>query len=236
MVLVAWSIMIVGGASLAKMAEHFPSALPSSSRTLATFSYNTTAIAGVVGTLLVLAGVIIALPGFARFVHSNEWPEVRRTFVKPVASSVALIGATIGLSEWAHHLNTSQRNGGNNVYSGAFIAFALVVVITIGLWTRASVTVASRIEFTPRALRWESYFALGVCLSSIIVVVSATAWWIQMGLHAPWFLNGTPIGISTSPWSAHVVVTVLVMVIATVTALWGAARVAMSYRPSRVNS
>lgn len=235
MVLVAWSIMIVGGASLVKMAEHFPSALPSSSRTVATFSYDTAAIAGIVGTLLVLAGAAVALPGFARCVRQNKWPEVRRTFVKPIVSSAVLSGATIGLSEWAHHLNTSQRNGGNNAYSGAFLAFALVVVITIGLWTRASVAAASRIEFTPRALRWESYFALGVCLSSIVVVASATAWWIQIGLHAPSFLNGAPTGISASPLSAHMLVTVLVMVLGTATALWGAVRVAMTYRPRRVN-
>jgi hypothetical protein len=236
MVLVAWSIMIVGGVGLVKMAEHYSSSLPSPSRTLATFFYDATAIAGIVGTLLVLSGAAVALPGFARFVRQYKWLEVRRTFGRPILASAILVGATIGLSAWAHHLNTSQRSGGNNVYAGAFIALALVLVITIGLWTVAGVVTASRIDFTPRVLRWESFLALGVCLSSIVVVVGATAWWIQMDRHAPWFLNGTPFGASTSPWTAQLIVTALLMAIATAAALWGAVRVAMSYRPSRVES
>jgi len=48
-----------------------------------------------------------------------------------------------------HHLNSAQRNGGDGVYSGVFLAFALLVVITIGLWTTTGVAVASRIDFTP---------------------------------------------------------------------------------------
>ena len=236
MVLVAWSIMIVGGASLAKMAEHFMVSLPTTFRGTATFAYDATAVAGIVGTGLVLFGVIIALPGFVRLLRANEWPQVRRTISRSVLSSVALIVATIGLASWAHHLNSTQRNGGAALYSAAFMVFALVVVITIGLWTRASVAAASRIDFTPRELLWESSIALGVCLSSMVVVTAATAWWIQMSLHAPWFLSGTLSGTSGSPWSARVLFTVLVMALATVTALWGGLRVVMTYRPDRVHA
>jgi len=236
MVLVAWSMMMIGGASLVKTAEHFPTALPAQSRVVTQFAYNVTAAAGMAGTLLVLAGAFVALPGFVRFLRAKKWSEVRRVFVISLVASAALVVTTFGLSFWAHHLTTAQRNGADNAYSGVFLAFVLLVVVTIGLWTRASVSVASRINFSPRALRWESGLAIGVSLASILVVVSATMWWIQMGLHAPWFLQGTAPGIATSAWSAHLVVTMLVLVFGTLSALWGASRVALTYRPTRFNA
>jgi hypothetical protein len=232
MVLVSWSIMIVGGASLVKTAEHFSAALPAKSRVLAQFAYDTTAVAGAVGTLLVAAGAFVALPGFVRFLRASQWPQVRASFVRSMVASVMLVPSTAGLSLWAHHLNTAQRNGADHLYSGAFVAFALLVVVTIALWTRTGVAIASRIDFTPRELRWESGFAIGVSLSSVVVVASAVLWWVQMGLHAPWFLEGTTTGVATSPWSAQLVVTVVVLALGAASAVWGASRVAATYRPA----
>jgi len=200
-VLVAWSMMAVGGASFVKMAEHFRAALPTSSRAVAIVAYDTTALAGLLGTLFVVVSVTGALPGFVRFLRADKWPQVRGMFVRSVVSSLVVVVATAGLSWWAHHLNSAQRNGGDGVYSGVFLAFALLVVITIGLWTTTGVAVASRIDFTPRELRRESCLAIAVSLSSIVVVASAAVWGVQIGLHAPWFLNGTAAGVATSPWS-----------------------------------
>jgi hypothetical protein len=236
MVLVAWSIMVVGGVGLAKTAEHFAVALPARSHFLAQFAYNSALVAGIAGTLFVVAGVAVASPGFVRFLRANRVIEVRRSFLRPIVASAVLVIATFGLASWAHHLSTAQRNGTDGLYSGAFLAYALLVVGTIGLWTIVSVTVASRIDFTPRALRWESWFAVGVSLLAVVVFGSTTLWWIQMSLHAPWFLEGTATGTAASPWSAQLITTVLVMSLSSVTALWGASRVAMTYRPTRWNA
>jgi hypothetical protein len=233
MVLVAWSIMMIGGASLVKTAEHFSAALPAQSRAVTQFAYTATAVAGAVGTLLVIAGAFVALPGVVRFLRAKKWSEVRRVFVISLVASAALVITTFGLSFWAHHLTTAQRNGADDAYSGVFAAFVVLAVVTIGLWTRASVAVALRINFSPRELRWASGLAIGASLSSILVVVSATIWWIQMGLHAPWFLQGTAPGITTSAWSANLVVTMFVLVLGTLSALWGASRVALTYWPTR---
>jgi hypothetical protein len=235
MVLVAWSIMMIGGASLAKTAEHYSSALPARSRTVAAIAYNATAVAGVVGMLLVLAGACVALPGFVRFIRAKKWTGVRSVFAMSLVASATLIVATLGLSLWAHHLTSAQRNGSDNPYAAAFVAFVLLVVVTVALWTRASVAAALRIELTPRQLRWESGFAIGVSLSSIAAVVGAALWWNQMGLYAPQFLNGTT-GAGASPWSTRLVAIILVMGLGAVTALWGASRVALTYRPMRLNA
>lgn len=232
MVLVAWSIMIVGGAGLTKTAEHFAVAMPSRSRELAQFAYNVTAVAGIVGTLFVAAGAFVAFPGFLRLIRAKRWTKVRATFVWPVATFAVLALATFGLSLWARHLDAAQRNGSDHIYSGAFLLLALLVVVTIGLWVRAIITVASRIDFTARTLRWESWLALGVSISSMFVIASTVLWWIQMGLHAPWFLQGTAVGDTASPWSLNLVASVVPMALAALIALWGASRIAVSYRPT----
>jgi len=235
-VLVAWSIMMVGGASLVKTAEHFSAALPAQSPSITQFAYSATAVAGMVGTLLVIVGAFVALPGFVRFLRAQKWSEVRRMFVTSLVASAALVVSTLGLSLWAHHLTTAQRNGADGAYSGVIVAFVLLVVVTIGLWTSMSVAVASRIDFSPRELRWASGLAIAVSLSSILVVVGATVWWIEMGVHAPWFLQGTAPGIATSAWSAHLVATMFVLVLGTLSALWGASRVALTYGPKRIDT
>lgn len=229
-VLVAWSVMVIGGAALEKTAEHFPAALPARSRAFAEFSFNATAVAGIVGSLLVIVGALIAIPGLARFLRAKRWPEVRKRFWTATLVSAVLVVATLGLSLWAHHLTPAQRNGSDDVYSGAFVAFALVVVMTIGLWARTAVAVASRIDFTPRELRRESGVALGVALTSIAVIAGTSVWWIQMALHAPSFLDGTPGGVAASLPSAQLIVIMVPMVIGTLAALWGASRIAVTYR------
>lgn len=235
-VLVAWSIMVVGGAGLVKTAEHFRATLPAQSRAFAQLAYNATAAAGAAGTLLVLAGAVVALPGFVRFVRAKGWSAVRQVFVAPLVASAVTVVTMFALSRWAHHLTTAQRNGADVGYSVAFVATVAVAVVSVALWTRASVAVASRITLTSRELRWASALAIAVSLSSLLVVLSATTWWIQMGLHAPWFLQGSRPGVTTSAWSTNLEVTMFVLVLGTLGALWGASRVALSYRPTRVNT
>jgi hypothetical protein len=225
--------MMIGGASLVKIAEHFPSALPIGSRVLPQNAYDATALAGTLGTLFVLSGAVAAIPGFIRMLRAKKWSEVRRIVLIAITASVVVAVTTLALSLWAHHLTNAQRNGADHWYSAAFVGFVLLVVATIGLWTSASVALAKRITFTPRELRWESGLALGVCLTSIVVVASSSMWWLQMGLHAPWFLEGRATGIATSPWSADLIVTMFVMALALMTALWGASRILWSYRRTR---
>jgi hypothetical protein len=114
--------------------------------------------------------------------------------------------------------------------------FVLVVVVTIALWARTCVTIASRIDFTPRELRWEAGVAFGVSLASIAVIASTSVWWIQMGLHAPWFLEGTSRGIVASFTSAQLLAIMVPMMLGTVTAIWGASRVALTYRSGRTDA
>jgi cell division protein FtsX len=96
--------------------------------------------------------------------------------------------------------------------------------------------VASRIDFTARELLWESRLALAVTVCALSVIAGTALWWVQMIQHASWFLDGTPSGIAASPWSTNLIVTLVVMTVGTVGALWGASRVALTYRRGSVSA
>jgi hypothetical protein len=232
-ILVAWSIMILGGAVLQKSSEHFNSSLSTQSRFIARAAFDTTAVAGVVGCLFVMAGAAAAIPAFTRHLRAERWSSVRRSFTKPLIATVLLLGAAGGLSVWAHELDSAQRNGSNDWYTSAFLACVFLVVVTIALWTRALVGVAIRCDFTARELQRESFLALGVSLSSLCVLAGTIAWWIQMAQHAPWFFGGTANGTSSSPWPPNLVIAGSVMLIGTVVALCGATRILRTYLPAR---
>ncbi|MGB8196466.1 MAG: hypothetical protein WCF25_05615 [Acidimicrobiales bacterium] len=232
-VLVAWSIMIIGGAVLQKSSEHFNSSLPTHSQFFARLAFDTTAAAGIVGCLFVLAGAAAAIPAFARHLRVATWSGVRRGTTVPVVATAILIAAIGGLSVWAHQLNAAQRNGSNDWYSSAFVACVFLVVVIVALWTKVLVSVAVRCDFTARELQRESFLALGVSLSTVCVLAGTLAWWIQMAQHAPWFFDGTVYGVSSSPWPPNLIVAGSVMVLGTVVALCGATRILMSYVPAR---
>ena len=230
-VLLAWSIMVIGGASLVKTAEHSATAIPVATRSVAQWAYGTAAVAGAVGTAFVVVGALIVLPRFVRFVRAGGWSSVRRTFFQAFVATVVTAAATLGVSAWAHHLSSLQRNGGDRWYSGAFLGYALLVTLVIFFWTKTALVTVTRLDLTNRIVRWESWLALGVTASTIAVAAGAMTWWVQMRLHAPWFLQGTPVGVSASPWSAHLMVTAFIMLVAMSAALWGAWRVTLTYVP-----
>lgn len=177
--------------------------------------------AGIVGTLLVAVGAMIAFSPLVRFLRAGGWSSVRRGFVRAIVATAVTALATFGVSAWAHHLNSHQRNGGDGWYAHTFLVYALMVVASIGLWTTLAVTTTAKINLSPRALRWESWLALGTGVSTMAVVAGATTWWVQMGRHAPWFLRGARAGFPGSPWSLQLVATATIMMMATLTAAWG---------------
>lgn len=232
-VLVAWAIMSVGGLALFKSAEHFADALPAGSRTAPQLAYDLVAVGGLVGTALVVFAAALAAPAFWRLVRGGGWSQVRAVLRELVVASALLVAGTGGLSVWAHHLSSTQRNGGNLVFAVAYLLYVLVVVLSLGVATRGAIVVVTRLELSPKVLRYEGLVALGVCVTTLVITASAIAWWIQMGLHAPWFLQGTAAGVPVSPWSAPMIITASVMIAATASALWGASRVAVTFRRTR---
>jgi hypothetical protein len=235
LVLVAWAGMIVGGAGLAKSAEHFSNAMPASLRAGAQLAYDVAVGAGVTGMLLVGFGALVAAPAFVRFVVSGGGPRIRRPVSRALVASAATAVAMAGLGAWAHHLTVLQRNGGDASYIGAFLAVVALIVVTIGLWTAAMVATVSAMEMSAKVLRFESTLAGAVSAAAVLLTAGTVAWWLEVGRHAPWFFRGGP-GTAVSPWSMPMELNTTVMVLSLVLAAWGVSRIASARRLVRLET
>lgn len=98
-VLAGWTGFVVAGASFAKLAEHFPLAVPRPDRAFSVGAFDAVVAAGVVGGGLCLLGVAAALPAFFRFLAAGGWARL----VRPVGSAALASAVAIGVAVlWPH--------------------------------------------------------------------------------------------------------------------------------------
>jgi hypothetical protein len=229
LVLCAWTAFALAGASFSKAAEHFAQAVPVGSRGLPRGAYDVVAALGAIAVTLVALGAVVAVPGFVRFVESGGWSSIRGHVLRASVLTLVTIVAVIPLSIWAHHLNEFQRNGGDGRYSGAFVAWALLVAGTAAQWTAAGVAAARRIDLTRRVLHFEAVLAVAVAGTMVVITAATALWWGTMATDAPWFLQGTATGTSPSPFTVQLVLTMALMLMAALVAAYGVVRVARSW-------
>jgi len=230
LVLCAWTAFVLAGASFSKGAEHFARSVPAASRALPQTSFDVVAALGLAGSALVVLGSIIALPAFVGFLVEGGWRLIRGHVLRAVALSILAIGAVVPLSFWAHHLNEMQRNGGDGVYSGVFVLWALVVATALMQWTAAAVCAAGRIELGPRVMRIEAALAVAVAGVMVAVTAATAVWWATMARDAPWFLQGTPTGTNPSPITVQLALTMALMLAAAVAGSYGVLRIGRSWK------
>ena len=229
LVLCAWTAFVLAGASFSKASEHFAQALPVGSRAIPEGAFDVVVALGAIGATLVALGTIAALPAFLRFVHGGGWSSIRGHVLRAGTLTAMTVGAVIPLSAWAHHLNEFQRNGGDALYSGAFVAWALLVAGTLAQWTAAGVVAARRIELTRRVLYIEATLAVAVAGAMVVITAAATLWWGAMAKDAPWFLQGSATGTSPSSFNVQLALTLTLMLVSVVVAGYGVVRVARSW-------
>ena len=228
LVLCAWSAFVLAGASFSKAAEHFARALPVASRPIPQGAFDLVAGLGVMGATLVGLGAIAAFPAFIGFLRDGGWSAIRGHVLRAGALTAMTAGAVIPLGAWAHHLNEFQRNGGDGLYSHAFVAWAVLAAATLAQWTTAVAAAARRVDLTRRVLRFEALLAVAVAGTMVVMTAATALWWGAMATDAPWFLEGTARGTGPSPFNVQLVLTVALMLTATVAAAYGVVRVARS--------
>jgi hypothetical protein len=229
-VLTAWAALLLGGAAFAKAAEHYSYALGSSGHEVAVTAFDAVTAVAVIGAVLVLVGVVVALPATVRFLSAGGWSWVRRPIVVAVVATAVVALATAGVSAWAHHLTFQQRNGGDTGYGIAILVWVLLVAGTLAAWTRAGIEVARRIQFDRTTLRVEAYLALYVAAAVGVATVATGVWWVAMAHGASWFLAGSRPGTHPSPVTVQLVVIEGWLMAATAVALFGAGLVIRSLR------
>jgi hypothetical protein len=225
-VLAAWSAFVIAGASFAKFSEHFDEALPhrtSAHRVpdLAITVLQT--VAGVAGTFVV-AGALLAVPAFARFLRAGGWASVRGHFLRAGACAGITAAATGLLVVWAHHLGPHQSGGGLHWYGAIFLIWAALIAITLTLWTAVAVVTASRVELPIAVLAAEAALTAAVAVAMVIMLGATAVWWGVMAKDAPRFLMASPGGAPGSPWDIWLVSTVILMAVAMGTAAAGVVR------------
>jgi hypothetical protein len=229
LVLCAWTAFVLAGASFSKASEHFAQSLPASSGAVPRAAFDIVAALGLIGVTLVALGAVAALPAFVLFLRAGGWSTLRGYAVRASILSAVTVAGVIPLSVWAHHLNELQRNGGDGLYSGSFVAWALLVAGTLAQWTVAAVVAARRIGFTRRVLRLEAKLAVAVAGTMVVITAATALWWGAMAKDAPWFLQGAAMGTTSSPFTTQLEMTMALMLIAVLVAAYGVVRVARSW-------
>jgi multisubunit Na+/H+ antiporter MnhC subunit len=132
-------------------------------------------------------------------------------------------------------LTAAQRNGHDAAYATVIVLWALLLIGCLATWTVAGVMVARRLEISSLVWRLEAVLGAGVALSMVAMMAGTAIWWAALARSAPWFLAGAPTGTAASPLAPALLVTAILMLIATTAASAGAVRAlrAASDRPAR---
>jgi len=193
LVMWAWALFILGGAIVAKSTEHWQSAMPSGAgRAAASAAFTVLFWAAAFTGLVVLAGIVAALPSMARMLRDGGWRAIRARIIVAVSLTVALVSATIAMAAWAHGLAPRLRNGHDAAYGAAFLAWAVLSAATLLAWTSAAGRTAFRLRLPGPVLRLQALLAC-VAEGGMAVVAAATiAWWALVAESSPGALVGGP--------------------------------------------
>jgi hypothetical protein len=236
LVLCAWVVFVVAGASFAKLSEQFDSAVPVASRSLPWGAFKTIQMVALVAAILVGVGALAAVPACLRFLRDGGWRTVRHHVRRATVVTSVTVVASLGLVAWANSLSYAQRNGGSSFYGLAFVVWAVLVVTTLALWTVVAVVVGQRLVLARSLLAFEAGLATAVTAAMVAIAAATATWWSAMALDAPWFLHGTAAGTPGSAFEPRLAVTMTVMLSAMIAAGYGVARIVRSWGQLRTAS
>ena len=229
-VLSAWAAFMLAGADFAKLSEHFTGATPTGAPPLATGSYDAVQDLATAAGILVALGALVALPAFVELLRQGGWRRIRRPIALAALPTALLVPSTAGLAAWAHSLTSLQRDGQSGAYSGAFLAWAALVAVTLAAWTLAAIAVARRLPLSRGALRLEAALACAVEVAMILMTAATAIWWAAMASGAPGFLQ--PVGPTgaASPLDPRLAAGMALMAAASLLGAYGVARIVRSRR------
>jgi hypothetical protein len=218
-VLCAWAVFVVGGAAVQKFSEHWQDDTPVGARGVPSAAYDVLVAAAVVGSVLVVAGIVLALPALLRFLREGGWPLVRDQVAAAAVLTILAAGSLAGLAAWAHTLTAPQRNGSDPAYSGLGAATLLLLLGSLALWTAAAVACVRRLHLSHRLLGVEGLLAAGVAASMATMTVATAVWWGALARTAqPGFFG------PAAPVAPELLVATALMLVATASGAFGAHR------------
>lgn len=176
-VLCGWTAIVIAGAAVAKLGEHFDATLPPSAGTAATNAWRAVEVAAVAASIAVVLAAALALPGFLRARRQRRYPDLGH-LLGAAALATALAGAaTAGLVAWASTLSVTARESADRTYALAFLGWSALVALCVVSWTNVAVAAGGRITFTRAELAGESALALVVAVCMTVVAGATAVWW-----------------------------------------------------------
>jgi hypothetical protein len=193
LVLCSWSAFVVAGVGLQKSSEHWQAATPLSGQALPRAAFDTILLAAAIGSTAIVVGVLLVARPLIALVRSGGWQKIRQPLVRAVSATGLTAAALVAIVIWAHHLSSTQRNGGDVLYSAAFLGLAACGLFTIAAWTGAAVTTARHLPLPSKALRRETWLAALVTMTMATITVATTIWWTAVaGTSSNFFGTGFP--------------------------------------------
>jgi hypothetical protein len=237
LVLAAWTVFAIAGASFAKFSEHFDQALPhaAGAHRLPDVAFTVLQVASGVAGIVVVTGGLLAIPSFVRLMRAGGWPSVRAHVLRALACTSLTAVVTVPLLLWAHHLTSHQRNGGLHWYGALFLTWSALVVATLILWTVVGIAAGRRVLLSNVILSVEAALAAAVAVAMAVMLGATLVWWDVMSRTAPSYLGGTPAGLPGSGWDIWIAGTVALMAIAVCMATAGLMREVRMLRRLRLD-
>jgi hypothetical protein len=143
-----------------------------------------------------------------------------------MTSSLFTASAALTVGLWAHHFSTAQRNGGSALYSLVIVILALSAAVTLSLWTRVVTAIATLVAFDRLILRCEAVLACVLAGVMIAITVASAIWWQAVRANAHWSIQGPRFRSVASPFATNIVLTMLLMSVASGVSILGVARIA----------
>jgi hypothetical protein len=144
----------------------------------------------------VLAGTLIALPAFVRFLQAGGWPKVRRRIAWAAGATGAGGGGLVGLllaQRSMTHAQLSQSPG----YWAADLAASLALVVALGLWVSTVTGLRKDLKLAPRVRAAEVVLGAVIATATWASVDAYFIWYHTVQLSVPWLLLWTALLAST---------------------------------------
>lgn len=228
LVLWAWALFVLAGAIVAKSSEHWQSALPAGGHAAATAAFTALIAIAIVASVLVLAGIALAVPSLVAFLRAGGWPAIRASILTAGALTVVLVAATAALAAWAHGLTLRARNGHDALYGAAFLTWVALAAACLLAWTRAATFTADWLNLSPTTLQLHARLAPAVTFAMATMTAATIVWWAVVAAASPAALTGGAPSSHASAAVPSLVVAVIVMLLATGLGSVGARRAAAS--------
>jgi hypothetical protein len=224
-VLAAWVLFAFAGAIVAKTSEHWATALAGSVPGVASAGFTMLQVGAALAGALALVAIALSVPGLGRLLRAGGWPRIRGPVRRALGISVVALVATAALVMWAHHLSAAQREGHDDLYAAAFLAWAALGAACLAAWTAAAAGIARTLAPAgARRVRAQARLATAVVVAMAVMASATLAWWIAVALRAPAALTGTAVTAPASPWVPQLLVSGAMMVAAIALGTGGARR------------